>query len=603
MFGGIFVVSEVNFKNQILEDIIEYQKRYPNIKNINKNEWAFNFWVLATFFNMDEELIEDNICDYNDKGIDCFYYSENSNDLYLIQNKFYEDSALKLSYVKDDFLLRPKSWLESNNYKRSEELQKIFNKYSKTNGFTLHLELYISNNEVNELIYDEIHKFMAENENIVVNIYTLDKIKEKYYGEFITNNQNLEYTIESVNKGTILNINTKDYGMDNPLDAKYVLAPVISLYRMRKTCYEKNYPLFNENIREYLGNKGINKKIYSTLMDENERKNFFYYNNGITMICDKIDPIKTGGNNTNNCHVSIKVTNPQIVNGCQTVNSIYESLNMCNLENLEEQFKNCFVMLKVLQIDRSNENSNKLKENIVRYNNSQNSIDEKTFVANNEIYRRLQESFEKRGFLLLIKQSDKNTFSQKYKNATKLKDRNKELLDKFNLQLEKVSDFMIKIDKLLQVIISFVEDGYSAYVNKPKLLKADSKQFEKINEFIKRDDVTIETLLNLYLLYLKSEKEKKESKDGRSPIAYYLITLFAKNECNNNPYYIREELNETSKISNIIKKYKIVSMKYCKDYFEKYGIDYNKMIKQKMDFDLIEKALEEVDIFSAYINS
>lgn len=234
MFGGIFVVSEVNFKNQILEDIIEYQKRYPNIKNINKNEWAFNFWVLATFFNMDEELIEDNICDYNDKGIDCFYYSENSNDLYLIQNKFYEDSALKLSYVKDDFLLRPKSWLESNNYKRSEELQKIFNKYSKTNGFTLHLELYISNNEVNELIYDEIHKFMAENENIVVNIYTLDKIKEKYYGEFITNNQNLEYTIESVNKGTILNINTKDYGMDNPLDAKYVLAPVISLYRMRK---------------------------------------------------------------------------------------------------------------------------------------------------------------------------------------------------------------------------------------------------------------------------------------------------------------------------------------------------------------------------------
>lgn len=241
--------------------------------------------------------------------------------------------------------------------------------------------------------------------------------------------------------------------MDNPLDAKYVLAPVISLYRMRKTCYEKNYPLFNENIREYLGNKGINKKIYSTLMDENERKNFFYYNNGITMICDKIDLIKTGGNNTNNCHVSIKITNPQIVNGCQTVNSIYESLNMCNLENLEEQFKNCFVMLKVLQIDRSNENSNKLKENIVRYNNSQNSIDEKTFVANNEIYRRLQESFEKRGFLLLIKQSDKNTFSKKYKNATKLKDRNKELLDKFNLQLEKVSDFMIKIDKLLQVII------------------------------------------------------------------------------------------------------------------------------------------------------
>ena len=30
-----------------------------------------------------------------------------------------------------------------------------------------------------------------------------------------------------------------------------------------------------------------------------------------------------------------------------------------------------------------------LKENIVSYNNFQNSIDEKTFVVNNEIYRRL----------------------------------------------------------------------------------------------------------------------------------------------------------------------------------------------------------------------
>lgn len=594
------MMNEMNFKDQILEDIKEYQKRYPNIKNLEKDEWAFNFWVLATFFNIDEELIEDNICDYNDKGIDCFYYNENNNDLYLIQNKFYENSPLKYNYVKDDFLLRPISWLESNSYKRSEELQKIYNKYSKTNGFTLHLELYISNNEVSDLIYDEIHKFMSENENIIVNIYTLNKIKEKYYGEFVTtNNQNLEYTIESINKGTILNINTKDYGMDNPLDAKYVLTPVISLYRMRKTCYEKNYPLFNENIREYLGNTGINKKIYSTLMDENERKNFFYYNNGITMICEKIDPVKPLSSNSINRHVSINVTNPQIVNGCQTVNSIYESLNMCNLENLEEQFKNCFVMLKILQIDKNNPNNEELKENIVRYNNSQNSIDEKTFVANNELFRRLQKSFESRGFLLLIKQSDKNTFLQKYKNATKLKDKNFEIVNKFNLELEKTRDFMIKIDKLLQVIISFVEDGYSAYVNKPKLLKADSKQFEKINNFIKRDDVTTETILNLYLLYLKAEKEKKKSKDGRTPISYYLISLFAKNECDNNPSRVSVELDDNSKIESIIKKYKIVSRKYAKEYYDKYKIDYNKMIKQKIDDELIQKSLDDVDLYLA----
>lgn len=591
------MINEVSFKEQIIEDIREYQKRYPNVKNINKDEWAFNFWILATFFGMDEELIEDNICEYNDKGIDCFYYNDSSNDLYLIQNKFYDVTPLKLNYVKDDFLLRPKSWLESGNYRRNEELQKIYSKHSKSSGFTLHLELYISNNEVSDLIYEEIHKFMSENDNVVVNIYTLDKIKEKYYGEFINNNQNLEYTIETVNSGTVLQINTREYKMDNPLDAKYVLAPVISLYRMRKTCYEKNYPLFNENIRDYLGNKGINKKIYTTLMDPHDRKNFFYYNNGITMICDKINPIKTGGTAISNCSASIKVINPQIVNGCQTVNSIYESLNMCNTENLEEQFKDCFVMLKILQIDRNNENSVALKENIVRYNNSQNSIDEKTFVANNDIYRRLQVSFEKKGFLLLIKQSDKYAYAQKYKNATKLKDRNNDFLQKFDLDLDKVSDFMIKIDKLLQVIISFVEDGYSAYVNKPKLLKADSKQFAKINEFIKRDDVTTDTLLHLYLLYLKAEKEKKASQGGRTPIVYYLISLFAKNECNNDPSMIYDELSNSSKIEDIIKKYKVVSIEYSTNYLAKYGFDYNKMIKQRIDQELMEQSLKKANYY------
>ena len=43
----------------------------------------------------------------------------------------------------------------------------------------------------------------------------------------------------------------------------------------------------DENIREYLGsNGGVNKKIVDTLRDPLERNNFFFYNNGITIIAD-----------------------------------------------------------------------------------------------------------------------------------------------------------------------------------------------------------------------------------------------------------------------------------------------------------------------------
>ena len=42
------------FINQINEDIKEYQERYPHMANMNKNEWAFNFWVLDKLYKEDE---------------------------------------------------------------------------------------------------------------------------------------------------------------------------------------------------------------------------------------------------------------------------------------------------------------------------------------------------------------------------------------------------------------------------------------------------------------------------------------------------------------------------------------------------------------------
>ena len=75
------------FRKQILEDISDYRENNPNMKNIDKDEWAFNYWILDKLFSEDEELIEEKIIDYNDKGVDCYVWHEDLHDLYLIQNK------------------------------------------------------------------------------------------------------------------------------------------------------------------------------------------------------------------------------------------------------------------------------------------------------------------------------------------------------------------------------------------------------------------------------------------------------------------------------------------------------------------------------------
>ena len=69
-------INKKDFRKQIAEDIKEYQELYPTMKNLQKDEWAFNFWILDKIFKEDENVIEEKIIDYNDKGIDCYIWHE-----------------------------------------------------------------------------------------------------------------------------------------------------------------------------------------------------------------------------------------------------------------------------------------------------------------------------------------------------------------------------------------------------------------------------------------------------------------------------------------------------------------------------------------------
>lgn len=579
-----------NFRKQILEDISLLRENNKYITNIDKDEWVFNYWILENIYNVDPELIESQIIEYNDMGIDAYEFIEETKDLYIIQNKFYSDtSILSEHYVKNDFLLRPINALKNNTYTRSKDLQNIFNKYKNHDDFTVHLELYVTNNIKNERISKYINEFNLKDTKYVANIYYLNDVKEKYYGEFIYKQNNITVNIDTIVKGTILNINNSNYKLKNIIDARYVFTPITTIYKIYRDALEKQYPIFDKNIREYLGSTGVNKKIIDTLTNKEDRVNFFYYNNGITLICKEMSTIKTVKSNFNR-NAQFSVINPQIVNGCQTVNSIYEVLKNVDPNSLEEDFKDTFVMLKVLQIDSKNDYEKELYENIVKFNNSQNSIDEKTFVSNNSMFLRFQREFEKRGFLLLIKQSDKNTYKNKYKSIATLQENAHKYLEKYNLEMKKITDFFIPLEKLLQIILAFQAGGFEAFTKKSSLLKSDSQAYKIVTEFLKNDSVTYSSLIDLWLLYFLSEKHKKQSEDRHTPISYYLIDCFAKYDCDNRSVeMISEKLESYDQIKEIIKLYSAVTKAYTKEYFKIHEIEYNLMIKRAVDYSILEK--------------
>lgn len=567
------------FKEQIKEDINLLKEKLAWDSQIGKDEYTFNYWVLSNLYSLDEEDCNTNITEYNDKGIDCFVHYEDDKELYIIQNKYYDENTPLSSKEVSDFLTRPLAKLEEGKYTRSAELQKIYLRAKEDSEYKIFLHFYVSNDKSSADIESIVNNF--DNSIAFAKIFFLEDIKEKYFGESFFENPKLNTTLKVKNKGTYLAIRPDEYALPNMSEAYYVMAKITDVYNLWKSAEESSYPLFEENIREYLGGtSGINKAIIGTLKNPDERGNFFYYNNGITIICDraKADAKK------------VDIVNPQIVNGCQTVNSIAEVLK--SIEKPEIDFDDVYVMVKILILEKKN---NSFYRDIVRYTNSQNSINEKVFGATLQPFFTIQDKLKEYGILLGVKQSDRFQFKETYKDKKtfgSLINIANGFSEKTLFSFKTLADLQIPLETLIQIIGSYVRDAHLAYTKKSYLLKPTSKEYyqsfsTKIGEIL-----TIESMAKLVLLYKKAEKEKRASDDKRSPSPYYLLNFIG--------YYLRENKIDLQRFLKSIKiddldfvydKFKTLSSKYIKAYNNEHGLEYNQIIKQKIDLKLMESVL------------
>ena len=85
-------------------------------------------------------------------------------------------------------------------------------------------------------------------------------------------------------------------------------ASIASLYERAGT------RLFARNVRGFLGSTEINQGMEATLQGEPDY--FWYYNNGVTIVCDEAKHESSRGQNI------LRVTNPQVINGQQTTRTL-----------------------------------------------------------------------------------------------------------------------------------------------------------------------------------------------------------------------------------------------------------------------------------------
>lgn len=170
-------------------------------------------------------------------------------------------------------------------------------------------------------------------------------------------------------------------------DFRRVLIGKVAITEIANLFDRHNDLLLERNIRRYLGLHAnrVNSAIHSTLTDKGKSGNFYFFNNGITMICRKFRHSTLQGEN-----YQLKVEGMQIINGGQTCKTIQQTLSQS-----KEDFSRVYVLLRLYELADDDQD---FVRDITYATNSQNPVDLRDLHSNDDIQKQLEIGIEALGY-------------------------------------------------------------------------------------------------------------------------------------------------------------------------------------------------------------
>ncbi len=148
--------------------------------------------------------------------------------------------------------------------------------------------------------------------------------------------------------------------------------------------------LLERNVRRFLGLQGnrVNQGIEHTLRTDAERGNFYFYNNGVTLLCRKFTYNALQGEN-----YQVRVEGLQVINGGQTCKTIQSTL--ASLTGVEQGLEKAFVLVRLYQLPSE---SSDLVRSITYATNSQNPVDLRDLRSNDPKQKSLETAVRDLGY-------------------------------------------------------------------------------------------------------------------------------------------------------------------------------------------------------------
>ena len=306
-------------KEEIKQDY--YQQNFPN------DGQRFVAWYLKNIHLRNMNETKDDITDgADDKQIDAITINDDKQTIFVIQGKFIGSTAVDAEPLREVL----SSWLQLRDIVRLQEVGniKLKRKLSEVaraleDDYEVAFEL-ITTSTLTESANNDLATFqkqladLAENEDFPSSITVIDKdeLKRRYDLALEIENPSITHTIDlSGNRFLPLT-----------LAGTQVIVAAIPLSECINFPGIKDGTLFQKNVRQSLGlNNAVNKGIKNTIYSDKHR-DFFFFHNGITAICNKMELQDH----------KLKLSGLSVVNGCQSLNTIISCSE--RIKKLEDTF-------------------------------------------------------------------------------------------------------------------------------------------------------------------------------------------------------------------------------------------------------------------------
>ena len=516
--------------------ILNRTKELHNLDNLHD---ALIVWYAENALFLDpEDTIERIVTDKHGEGVDAFLVDENNSKLIFVQAKTVDNfTRTKNNLPENDikktlegvrFLIR-----EEYKGKITPELENLVDEYHdrEKKGIYKTQILFLTLRQ-KPADYKFIESFKKEFENLEVEIVDFTGLKDFYENVYLIRLSEPPKKISFQIKTNILN-------KDDPYKSRIF---TIKGEEIARIYGEHKETIFQQNVRYFLGlrSKSINEQIYQSAINDKTSPLFWYFNNGITMICKKIDIPPSGK--------VIFLERPQIINGAQTTYALYRAYEEGKLED------NAEVLIRVIETDDKN-----LIESITLYTNSQNAIRLRDLCSNDEIQIKIQKIIE--GFNYFYERK-RGEFENKYPTN---KEKKKVLSDNYR-------ERVISNEKAAQAFLAFYLDKPAqAKSEKKRIFMKDDSGFYK-DIFDENDKILPEKLIFAWKLLKFIENHKQSfrkkykklnemSEDEKEKIykfdfilhsEYFILNLF-KDLLKNKGYDVENNRDDILKLIEIMK--------------------------------------------------